>query len=1176
MDKLLEFLKNHFKIILGVAVPVVLSASVVSYLSSKLGTDDQSFLFWLIIGLIFFAVIAALFLLFFFMHKRKQLLADGYGSTISVLKTIFRKLKKKNIKDIPLILFSSTGESSGNELFSRTDFNLLQLNKKEDNGFSVWYSPKFMILDIGSEIFDIASASSPLNKKLSDLLRFLRKVRRRAPINSYLISLPFDYFSYTSLSDIKNNAKNIAKRLEYIQHVLRIRFPAYLLIDRVDLVYGFYDYAANLGDGGFKQMMGWSSELKINEVLSGKNINTCFEELSTDIYKPLYKKQNLTSGNSGIPALCFCNTIKNIIPSLKCFIENVFSSATWHFNPIQLRGIYFTAIKSDNKYSYASYFDTSLSQLRYSKIPFDQQLQKFIGIKDNSVFFLEDLFRNKILKESSLITYTDFFLLIMRILKILLLTMVCAAIFLFIYFSFSSTGSFNREIMAAKAKSWRICSNVKYWEHGKFSPLISSSSDGTYSLKDTIINGKDNLAFILDFYRQNNTQLNIPAIYLPSEWIVGLNKQKNRARNTILYTSIINPLLEAFLKEYAVKINKFDDFTAEIFANVFEYAKILSDYKAKRGSLFSRSIGSGQTSGLYLYLEDTYRYLLKNIDKNTDNKLKSLSNVKIDLQQLFKSDSLPYGINRSFAKLKNSDFMSNPENYQNNIFKLIDFCVQDYMAGSKSINLHHHQINKLLIMEFLADAGNYRKDESHFFQNLSIDELIKKAKNLKKLIGMVDDIYIKISPDKKTVVMGYSLVVREQDSIKDSHVLAFDENNFTIKFDVNEDFRDTLFFELGLKKSLCQDSFFNKMLTTEQKYLFHPFYEMFKFKKNDFSKKYAKDIDTLKSDLLYGLALKNLISLLSEYNKRSGDETVNNIFSLLDNKEIKHNENIDFVIRYLVEFSIISKYLDILSKSSLPFTFKDLPQNEDFVRSVDKVSNAIDGLFPPDITVRDKLDADSTQPVKFQTMIKAEQNIPQFIKQWVSNAKKIISFIHINRDFVSKVYLLGQDYSRNFKQNKASDVWVAAEMEQEGSDYKPIPTLTRIKDDSLLGKVDMTGNKPLTIKFYRTFESLANHEPKEYLSVGTLPLLKFMIDNPKPAPMFNDEYSITWKAAKFDKDMSAWISKICFVYKGKKEKELDMYIAFTMPEGAECLKGCLESDEQKLVLKKVNENYQSP
>lgn len=1173
MNKLLGFLKSYFKIILGVVASVILSIISTFYLSFKNGTDDQSFLFWIVVGLIFFAVITTLFLLFFFIYKKRKLRLNTVPGGIEPnLKAVFRKLKRKNFKKVPLILFTSTGESTTDHLLSQANFNLLQLNKKQDSGFSVWYSPEFMVLDIGPEFFDITCASSPLNKKFKYLLKFLRKTRRHAPINSYVISLPFNYFSHTDHSELENNAKNIAKKLEEIQSKLRIRFPAYLLIDRADLVYGFYDYATSLGDDGYKQMVGWSSELKINEVLDAKGINNYFEEFSNNIYKPLYKEQSklsLASGNSSIPSFCFCKTIKNIIPSLKCFIENVFSNATWHFNPLQLRGVYFTAIKSNNKYSYMSYSGINSSQLRYCKIPLDKQSQTLVKIKDNCVFFLEDLFRNKILKESNLIVYTDSFLLFMRIMKILLLIMVVAVIFLFIYHSFSNTENLNKEVMTTKAKSWGICSNISYWENGKFSPLLAASGDGKYSLKNSTINEKDNLAFVLDFYRQNDTQINIPTVYLLSEWIVGLNKQKNRARNTILYTSVINPLLEAFLQEYAVKINKFDDLTSEIFANVVEYAKILCDYDAGEKSFFPCYLGAGTISGLNLYLEDTYRYLLKSFDKNTDNKLKLLSNIKIDLQQLFESDSLPYGINRSFTKLKKSDFMANKEAYQNNVSKLIEFCVQDYMWGPKSLNLHHYQVNGLLIKEFLADAENYKKDKEHFFQNLSMDEIIKRGESLKSLIGIIDNTYIKVSANKKKVVIEYSLLVREQDAINDMHVLTFDYANNTIRFDINNDFRNTLFSELGLKRNLCQTWFLNEMLTKEQSYLFYPFYEMFNSKDNNFAKKYAKEMDTLKSDLLYGLALKNLVNFLSDYNKKSKDETINNIFSLLNGKDIKHNENIDFVIRYLIEFSVISKYLDILSKSSFPFTSRELRPNEDLIRNADTLSNTLDGLLPPDITVTGESDKTNAQPVKFQKMIETEQNLPLIVRQWINNARKIISFLHANRDFISKVYLLGQDYSKDFKQNNAADVWVAVEIEQEGSDYKPVSALTRTKDNFSLGKIELTDNKPLKIKFYRTLQGLANHEAKEFLSVGTLPLLKFMIDDPNPTPMVMGEYSITWKAAKFNKDIGVWVSKISFIY--ENQKELNMYIAFTMPENAECLRGCLESENQKLMLKKVKE-----
>lgn len=1170
MNKILNFFKNRLKSKLMLGVSAILAVLSLSYLSSRVG-KDKSLIFWIIAILIGLAIIGALVWLFSLLYKKiKSLKSSEPNIMKKELKAIFKGLKKerKKIGNIPLILFTGAGESSGDELFSKTNFNLLKLNRKQNNGFSLWYCPEFMVLNIGPELLDITCASSKIDKKFKYLLNFLRKKRRHCPINSYIISFPFNYFFQTEPSDLKNNAKEIAKKLEYIQHKLRIRFPSYMLVDKIDVVHGFYDYVNFLGEEAYKQMIGWAAELKVREVLDEKSINNYFEEFSTDLYKRLYKEQSklyLKSGGTETASFCFYKTIKNIIPTLKDFIGSVFSNATWHFSPLQLRGVFFTAAKRDNRHSYLSYFDTN-SQLQYSKIPFDNKAKKFISIKDDTIFFLEDLIRNKILKETRLIVYTSHFLLFMRTLRALSLLIGVGIIFVFIYYSFSQTDIFSREILSEKAKSWTICSDIRYWKGGKFSPVLSLTEKGKYAFNNAKINEEDNLAFVLNFYMQNSMQTNIPLVYILSDCIVGLNEQKNRAVNTIFYTSIINPLLEALLRKYTVKINNMDEITAEIFANVFEYAKLLCDYDVGEKSFFPFYLGTGESSGLNLYLEDAYKYLLNNSDKNTDNKIKMLSDIKIDLQKLFDSDNLPYAIERSFIALKKSDFMTNKEVYDYNISKLIDFCIEDYFLGPKSIKLHQ-QARAELVKEFLIDAEKCKKDEAKYYQNLTVDEIVKKGKNLKVLLNTINNVNMGISGDSKTVVIGYSLLVREQDKVLNNQILVFDDINNTVKFDVNADFRNSLFFELGLRKNLYKKMLLKNRLTKEQYYLFYPFYEKFSVKNGDFLKRYAEQAETLKSDLSYCLVLKYLAGFLYTYDRQTEDEVMDNIFSLLDNKEIKHNENADMVIRYLVEFSIISKYLDILSNTSFPFTLKELQQHEDLIGMADRLNSSLESLMPSETAVKEIQDSKNIQAVKFQKMINAEKNLPPIIKQWVNNAKAIISFIHANKDFVSRLYLVGQDYSKDFKHDNASDVWAAVEIDQASSEYKPIPALTRTKDNLFLSRVALTDKKPLIINFYRTLDKLAKHQPEEHLYVGTLPLFKFMIDNPNPVPMFKGKYWITWEAAKFDKEVGLWITKIRFVL--SDQKELNMHIAFTMPEGAECLKGCLEGGDQKLLLKKL-------
>jgi len=166
---------------------------------------------------------------------------------------------------------------------------------------------------------------------------------------------------------------------------------------------------------------------------------------------------------------------------------------------------------------------------------------------------------------------------------------------------------------------------------------------------------------------------------------------------------------------------------------------------------------------------------------------------------------------------------------------------------------------------------------------------------------------------------------------------------------------------------------------------------------------------------------------------------------------------------------------------------------------------------------------------------------------------------------------MGSDFSKKYTGNNASNIWVAVGLKQSLSEYKTSPVLTRAKDNLLLGGIGWLNAAPLKINFYRNLDDFAKQQTKESLYVGTLPLFKLMIDTPYRiyhAPTVEGEYAITWEAAKFDKDAGLWISKISFI--DFAQREMNLYIGFTMPDGAECVRKCVENQNRKMI-EKINE-----
>lgn len=1149
--------------------------------------DNRQYIFGVFIVIFFtVSIIVGLGMIFFaYRGKSKQSIKPRKikpQNLKSELKLIFKNLKdkKRNFRNIPWILTVGPTAAGKSKLFADANFNLLKLNE-HDMGVNIWYSPKFLVFDVSSELFDPTSVAK-LSSEFKYLLGFLKRKRISTPISSLILTLPIDSLIQTATEELKDYATNIAKNFERLQSKLKIKFPVYLIVTKTDLAYGFHKYVGDSNKEDLKQIFGWSSNLKTNETLEESEINKYFEEFTNNLNNQIYREQISATDNTDSAFFSFYRTIKNLVPSLKTIIEKCFTSAAWHLSPLHLRGVYFSAIKSDTQYSYLSFICDG--ELKYSKVPhpvIDKQ-SKFLQ-ENNSMFFLEDLFYNKILKESSLVTHTGSYSIINHFLKWLFILGGMTALTLFQIFTFLDLNDLKEEVSAVISKSWDFCSSSSYWENDNFCPLLikqtAANGEEQFSINNTKINGMDNLAFVLNFYTENDARINIPLVYSPSDLFIDINKEKDRAKNTILYTSLIRPLIDGLLCKYSKTCDNFDKPAAENFANLLIFSKLLYDYDANARKLFPYPLSTQTPAGLSFDLLPLYQSFFKN--SAMTEKFKPLAEVSINLENLLNSNNVPYGIEESLSILKKSDLMTNSEIYNNNVSNLIDYCLNDYFAGSESMKSQNDTKNSL-IKEFLEDAKMYKKDESSYFKNISPADITEKENHLKQLLEatsktnlqeQINGDFTKVTnrlvaktriPNVNPLGNFTSTASRLKTKTNGTNidpVATFNDSLNKIYFKVcEENFKNQLFYELGLKKSLIHAWFLRPRLTEKQYYLFYNFKKVFKEKTNDFSSRYEDKIESLKMNLSYSFALKYLAGFLHNDDKNSAKEFSDNIFSLLGNKNIHHNADVDLVIRYLVTIKIVSEYANVISNLSFPFTWKEFPSNKNLLAEINSVNKALDQLALQidnnEQTDTNKSDDASSQSVLIQNILNVKIKLPENTKDWLAGAKKITAFINENKDFVSNVYLMGTQYSKDLVQTQASDIWSVAEFVQANSIYKSAPMLTRTSANVSLGKVALIDTNPAELVLYKTLDAASKKRPKNALNLGTFPLFKFMFNNITKRPENSkSKYWITWDAAKFDKELGLWITTIHFY--DPKNNPFNFYIGFTMPENASCITLCL-------------------
>ena len=122
-----------------------------------------------------------------------------------------------------------------------------------------WFTNDAVILDTaGRLLFEEVEAGSTSEWRI--FLEMLKKHRPNCPINGLILAIPAESLVKDTPEQIQKKAGKIAMQLETIQKKLDVRFPAYVVITKCDLLNGFREFFDNLTDPqAQQQMMGWSN-----------------------------------------------------------------------------------------------------------------------------------------------------------------------------------------------------------------------------------------------------------------------------------------------------------------------------------------------------------------------------------------------------------------------------------------------------------------------------------------------------------------------------------------------------------------------------------------------------------------------------------------------------------------------------------------------------------------------------------------------------------------------------------------------------------------------------------------------------------------------------------------------------------------------------------------------------
>ncbi|TIH15867.1 hypothetical protein D0S45_09810 [Marinifilum sp. JC120] len=251
-----------------------------------------------------------------------------------------------------------------------------------------WFFEEAVILDTAGR-YAIPLDESRDKEEWEKFLTLLVKYRKREPLNGLIITLPADRLQSGDEDSLQEYGRSLRKRINELMRVLGVRFPVYVLLTKMDLVFGLKGLAEVLPAEARSQAMGMVNESVVSdpEEFVDSAVSGVIERLR-DLRVTLLERENRFD-----PAfLLFADELDRLRPRIRAFADGVFEENPYQEQPL-FRGIYFSSGEQSGEQSSA--FLDSLPSLQnvQTKLPGTRQ-----GL------FLHDFFSKVLTRDRNLFT----------------------------------------------------------------------------------------------------------------------------------------------------------------------------------------------------------------------------------------------------------------------------------------------------------------------------------------------------------------------------------------------------------------------------------------------------------------------------------------------------------------------------------------------------------------------------------------------------------------------------------------------------------------------------------------------------------------------------------------------------------------------------------------------------
>lgn len=251
-----------------------------------------------------------------------------------------------------------------------------------------WFFEEAIILDTAGR-YAIPIDESRDKEEWEKFLTLLVKFRKREPLNGLIITLPADRILNGNEDSLHEYGQSLRRRINELMRVLGVRFPVYVLLTKMDLVFGLKGLSEVLPKEARSQAMGMVNEsiLSDPEEFVDSAVNGVIERLRG------LRVTLLDRESSFDPAfLLFADELERIRPRIRAFAAGAFEDNPYQEQPL-FRGMFFSSGEQSGEQSSA--FLDSLPSLQSVE-------KKLPGTRQG--LFLHDFFSKVLPRDRNLFT----------------------------------------------------------------------------------------------------------------------------------------------------------------------------------------------------------------------------------------------------------------------------------------------------------------------------------------------------------------------------------------------------------------------------------------------------------------------------------------------------------------------------------------------------------------------------------------------------------------------------------------------------------------------------------------------------------------------------------------------------------------------------------------------------